>query len=292
MTRRPSFRVALLLTVALVATGCSKIERAVKTATGGAPAPFDKARLDAAIDKSMGGPSTCVVLLDAGNGSEAYRYGLNAACERELPPCSTFHIASTLIALDEGKATPATVFKWNHTPQPATSWERDVDLTTAFKQSIDWVFQDLARGIGAPTLGARLKAFGYGNGVVTGPVDGFWQGATAGGGLAISTRGQARFLQRLYAGTLPVKPESTAFVTARMVDEIRDGSTMSGRMGTCPTLANGSRQVGWWVGRLKGQKSDYLFAASIEGENALPGLEVQTRLKYDLAQAGVWPAMP
>lgn len=291
MTRRLSTRLALVVAATLVASGCSKVEQAVK-GVAGAPTPFDKAKLDAAIDKSMGGPSTCVVLLDAGSGAEAYRYGLNAACERELPPCSTFHIASTLIALDTGEATPASVFKWNHEPQPAKSWERDVDLTTAFKQSIDWVFQGLARQAGAATLAARLKALGYGNGVVTGPIDGFWQGARTGGGLAISTRAQARFLRRLYAGGLPVKPESAAFVTANMVDEIRGGSTISGRMGTCPTLADGSRQVGWYIGRITGPKSDYLFAASIEGANALPGLEVQTRLKYDLAQAGAWPAMP
>lgn len=293
MSHRPTFRIALMLAATLSAAACSKIEGVVKGVAGRATsAPFDKARLDTAIDRSLGGPSTCVVMLDARTGSEAYRYGFSNVCERELPPCSTFHIPAALIALDQGAALPSTVFKWDRSPQPTRAWERDVDLTTAFKQSIGWVFQELARKTGAAAYEPQLKALGYGNHAATGPVDAFWQGPQAGGNLAISTRGQARFLQRLYAGRLPVKPQSAAFVTASMVDEIRDGSTVSGRIGTCPSTGDGSRQVGWWVGRMRGPKGDYVFAASIEGEDALPGLEVQTRLQSDLAQAGVWPPMP
>lgn len=292
MNRRLPFRVALMLAAALSMSACSKIESALK-GVGGKPAaaPFDKARLDAAIDKSMGGPATCVLMLDARTGAEAYRYDYNGSCERELPPCSTFHIASTLIALDQGTATPTMQFKWDHTPQPAKAWERDVDLTTAFKQSIGWVFQQLARKTGAGAYDAQLKALGYGNHATAGPIDAFWQGPQAGGALGISTRGQARFLQRLYAGKLPVKPESAAFVTSNMVDEIRGGSTVSGRLGTCISISDGSRQVGWWIGRVQGPKSDYVFAASIEDQNALPGLEIQTRLKNAFAQGGVWPEM-
>ena len=49
-----------------------------------------------------------------------------------------------------------------------------------------------------------------------------------------------------------------------MVDEIRGAYTMSGKGGSCPSLSDGSRQVGWWAGRLKGPGTDYVFAASVE----------------------------
>jgi beta-lactamase class D len=290
MTPRPSIRIALMIAAALVAPACSKVETAVK-GVAGAGQPFDKGALEAALDKSLGGPTTCVLLVDARNGSDVYRYGLNTACARPLPPCATFHIPSALIALDAGAATPTTMFKWDHTPQPAKAWEHDVDMTAAFKQSINWVFQQLAHKLGAGAYEAGLKTLDYGDHHVSGPIDAFWQGPEAGGTLGVSTRDQARFLQRLYAGKLAVKAQSAVFVTSNMVDEIRSGSTMSGRTGTCPSIADGSRQVGWWIGRVKGPKSDYVFAASIEGENALPGLEVQTRIKQSFARAGIWPAI-
>ena len=95
-------------------------------------------------------------------------------------------------------------------------------------------------------------------------------------------------------GLLPVKPESLAYVQSIMVDEIRGGVAMSGKTGSCATVADGSRQVGWWVGRLKGPKQDYVFAASVEtsSDNALPGREVEARVKSAFSKAGLWPDAP
>ena len=99
-------------------------------------------------------------------------------------------------------------------------------------------------------------------------------------------------MHRLFSGKLPAKQEALAFVQDQMVDEIRGAYTMSGKAGSCSSLSDGSRQVGWWIGRLQGPKGDYVFAASVEGQESLPGLEVQTRLKSAFAQAGLWPDMP
>ena len=253
---------------------------------------FDKDKLEAAIDGSFGGIGTCVVIDDTRSGGELYRYNSHAACMRRLPPCSTFEIASSLIGLDAGVVTPKTVFKWDHTPQPVKSWERDADAQTAFKESIVWWRQREAQMVGQGAYRERLKAFGYGSQAPDGPLTGFWLGPAAGGGLDISTDEQAGFLHRLYAGRLPVKPESLAYVEQVMLDETRGDAVMSGKTGSCPSIADGSRQVGWWVGRLQTPKHDYVFAASIEGANdsSLPGMEVEDRVKAAFAAAGMWPA--
>jgi len=257
---------------------------------GSTPA-FDKTRLEAAIDKGFGGIGTCVEIADTQSGAEVYRYNSNTACMRLLPPCSTFKIPNSLIALDAGIVTPTTVFKWDKTPQPVKAWEQDADMKTAFKESIVWWYQRVAQMAGQPLYQERLKAFDYGNKAPEGPLTTFWLGPAAGGRLGISTQGQAQFLHRLYAGKLPVKPESLAFVEQIMVDEIRGASTMSGKTGTCASVADSSRSVGWWVGRLKGPQHDYVFAASIdaEAENALPGAEVKARVKSAFTQGGLWP---
>jgi beta-lactamase class D len=280
---------ALILTSALL--GACSPGGALKAP--GAEAPFDKAKLEAAIDNSFGGVGTCVEILDTASGAEVYRYNTNGVCMRRLPPCSTFKIPNSLIALDAGVATPTTVFKWDRTPQYVSGWEKDADMTAAFKDSILWWYQRVARTVGKPAYEARLKAFHYGSEDPAGPIDAFWLGPAAGGGLGISTREEAQFLHRLYAGKLPVKASSLAFVKSIMVNEARGDVVMSGKTGSCATNSDGSRQVGWWVGRLAGpeDRPDYVFAASIETEtgDALPGREVQQRVKSAFVQAGLWP---
>ena len=75
-----------------------------------------------------------------------------------------------------------------------------------------------------------------------------------------------------------------------MIDETRGTTTMSGKTGTCSSQADGSRSVGWWVGRLRSPDQELAFAISMEGASALPGRELQTRFKLALAKIGVWPA--
>lgn len=290
MSRRPLQLIAFAAATALAA--CSP-HGGKGAGAGGAPRPgeFDKKVLESRIDDRFGGIGTCVVIADTRSGAEVYRYNTYGVCSTPLPPCATFQVPEALIGLDSGAVTPATVFKWNGRPQPIPSWEKDTDLQTAFRYSIGWWFSTLAERLGRPALQDRLKAFDYGNKTVEGPLGAFWMGPAQGGQLGISTRQQAEFMHRLFGGGLPVKPAARAWVQDAMVDEIRGAYTMSGKGGSCPSLSDGSRQVGWWAGRLKGPGTDYVFAASVEAsnENALPGSELQARVKTVFADAGLWP---
>jgi len=290
---RGPFAGALILAAALLGA-CSP--GGGPKAPGAGAAAFDKAKLEAAIDNSIGGVGTCVEILDTASGAEVYRYNSNGVCMRRLPPCSTFKIPNSLIALDAGVVTPTTVLKWDGTPQRVSDWQKDADMKTAFRDSILWWYQRVAQQVGKPAYEERLKAFHYGGETPDGPLTAFWIGPAAGGGLGISTREEAQFLHRLYAGKLPVKPATLAFVQSIMVNETRGDMVMSGKTGSCATNSDGSRQVGWWVGRIAGpqgaRRPDYVFAASIEtdADNALPGREVEQRVKSAFARAGLWPA--
>jgi beta-lactamase class D len=255
-------------------------------------ASFDSDRLEGAIDRGFGGIGACMIIADAGSGREVYRYNSNAACMNPLPPCATFDIPNTLIGLDEGLITPETKYKWDGSPQPVVAWRHDADLTEAFKASIPWWFQRLAGEIGVPRFQEQLKALDYGNHSVGGPPTAFWLGPAAGGQLLISARQQAQFLHRLYAGKLPVKPRAAAVVQQLMQDETRGDYTVSGQMGDCPSLADSSERVSWWIGHLKGPRSEYVFAISMDQPtgSSLPASEVRVRAKSAFAQAGLWPA--
>jgi beta-lactamase class D len=289
MALYPSLRIAAAASAALLSF--SACDRAKAPAAGGAPAGFDEARLEAEIDRHFGGVGTCVVLADTRSGRALYRYGSHTVCMRQLPPCPTFEIPSTLIALDSGAVTPTTTFKWDGTRQPISAWEKDADLTTAFRNSIAWWHQRVARTVGKPAYAERLKAFDYGSESPDGPVDGFWLGPSAGGRLAISTEQQVDFLGRLYNDRLPVKPESAAAVKALMVDTRFGQSVMSGKTGTCASQPDRSRDVAWWVGRIQSAPNDVVFAVSLEGKSdeILPSGELARRAKSAFTAAGLWP---
>jgi len=271
----------------LILTACDR----AKAPSTEAPAGFDKARLEAEIDSHFGGVGTCMVLADTRTGRTLYRYGSHTVCMRQLPPCSTFKIPNSLIALDAGIVTPTTVYKWDGKPQPVTAWEQDADMKSAFRNSIVWWYQRVARQVGRAAYEERLKAFDYGSEKPEGPIDSFWLGPWAKGGLVISTEQQIDFLDRFYNDRLPVKPESAAFVKEIMVDTRYGRSVMSGKTGSCSTQADGARDVAWWVGRVQSAPNDVLFAVSLVGESGdvLPSGELATRVRSAFTAAGLWP---
>jgi beta-lactamase class D len=249
--------------------------------------------LESELDKQMGGVGTCVILADLHSGAILYQYNDDKACKAPLPPCATFNIVTSLIGLDQRLITPTTVARWDGSPQPVTAWQVNANLAKAYKTSIDWWFQRLAGGIGHDRYGQELGAFDYGNRTVAGPLPLFWQGPHAGGGLTISTRQQVDFLRKLYTGKLPVKPETATAVESVMVNETRTDAkgqyVMSGETGSCPSQADGSSSVGWWVGRLKTPNRDMIFAASVEAADAPPGETIEQTIKDIFADDGLWP---
>ena len=276
-------RLGQIAVVALILASCAPAK------VPGAKSVDFKA-LNPIIDQGFGGQGTCVSIRDVNTGQEVYAYGSNAVCMRQLPPCSSFKIANALIGLDAGLITPSAVVVWDGKPQPVKAWETDADLAKAFKLSMVPWFQNLARSVGHDVYAKQLKALDYGSADPAGPVDQFWLGPQAGGGLTISTRQQSDFIARLYTGQLPVKASSVETVEQIMIDETRGTTTMSGKTGTCSSQADGSRSVGWWVGRVQTKDQNLAFAVSMEGASALPGRELQTRFKSALTKIGLWPA--
>jgi beta-lactamase class D len=251
---------------------------------------LDKDRFEAALDPAVGGPDTCLVLKDTGSGAELYRYGAESVCNRPLAPCETFRAPLTVIGLSDGKATRDEVVKWDGKVQPYKAWERDMDLEAAWRAGADWWFQRLALAIGPDRFKEALTAFGYGQGKPIGRPDGFWMGPAAGGGLYLSTRNQADIMRKLARSELPAKPEAQGAVQALMADVARGQTELYDLGGQCPSIADASRDVSWWVGRIKGPDRDLVFALSIESANPLSGREIRSRMLPILTRGGLLPA--
>jgi len=60
-----------------------------------------------------------------------------------------------------------------------------------------------------------------------------------------------------------------------------------GRKTSCNSVADGSRTVGWAAGRVPSAKHDYVYSAVMEGQRALPGQEMASRLEDAFSNAAL-----
>ena len=75
-----------------------------------------------------------------------------------------------------------------------------------------------------------------------------------------------------------------------MADVTRGPVSLSDIGTNCPSIADASRDVSWWAGRIQGPEHDWVFALSIESQNPLPGSEIRSRTLPIFTDVGLLPA--
>ena len=207
--------------------------------------------------RHLAGVTGTFVMLDAA----ANRYvRLNPArAAQRFPPCSTFKIPNTLIALQSGVAAEANHFvKYDPALKlegqgPNGAWGRDHTLRSAFANSVVWYYQEIARRVGDARMSAFLRQFDYGDRDMSGGLDRFWLGT-----LRISANEQVEFLRRLYEGRLGVSARTTSIAKGIMVADETPRWRLSGKTGAC--RAEGEDVSMWYVGYVEKKGNVYYFA--------------------------------
>lgn len=75
-------------------------------------------------------------------------------------------------------------------------------------------------------------------------------------------------------------------LTAKQAVPLAD--SLEGRRASCDTRPDGSRSVGWAQGRVSSAAGrDLTYTAVMEGARALPGMEMENRLKQAFKNAGL-----
>lgn len=211
-------------------------------------------------------PEASMVVLDTATGRHVRLNPERAA--RPLPPCSTFKIPNTLIALGAGAVTlddhamardperdPRTDF-W------PDAWDRDQDLPSALRRSTVWYYQELARRVGPDEMQRQLDRLGYGNRDVSGGIDQFWLGSS----LRISADEQVDFLRRLHAGDLGFPEPHLALLREGLLQEAAGGRALYAKTGACPIAGEAEETwVGWWVGWIDRPEGAAFFALNLTG---------------------------
>lgn len=179
---------------------------------------------------------------------------------RRFSPASTSKIPHTLIALDQGLATPDTVFPWDGVARASLRWNRDQTLASAFRFSAVWVYQTLARRAGAEVVADGLAQFDYGNADI-GSADQlttYWLDDT----LKISAEEQVTFLSKLASGALPLSAQTYAAARDIMVSD--EGGAWVMRSKTGWRHSPDAMDVGWFVGWLDCAGEVYVFALNLD----------------------------
>lgn len=180
-------------------------------------------------------------------------------------PASTFKIPNTLIGLESGAVTPATVFRWNGKSQYLPLWEKDLTLPQAFQASCVPAYQTIARLAGYARMRELLGRLQYGHmDVRPDNLENFWLE----GDSKITAYEQVQFLQRLQEETLPVSAASMRALKEMMVIERGDGYVLRGKTG----WTGAPDQIGWFVGYLEKDGKVYYFATNAQPADSL-GLE-------------------
>lgn len=186
-------------------------------------------------------------------------------------PCSTFKIANSAVGLETG-VVPDAAFKIAYDPAlkmegqgPNGAWAQDHTLASAFKASVVWYYQEVARKVGQERMSRMLYRMGYGNQDISGPIDQFWLGR---GGLRISADEQVQFLQRLYEGKAGLSPRTTAILKEIMIADEGPGWKLSAKTGACGVP--GEQVVLWYVGWVERKDGVHYFATQMVDKQYAP----------------------
>jgi beta-lactamase class D len=178
-----------------------------------------------------------------------------ARAAQRFIPASTFKIPNALIGLEVGSiADENEVFRWDGRPKVRREWERDQTLATGMRDSVVWMFQEVARRTGRERMEEWMERLEYGNRDIKGGIDLFWlQGA-----LRIGAKEQVDFLRRLAESSLPMTQRSQRVVRDALVIERTREYTLYAKTGTSGAKRN---DVWWWVGWVERKgRVDAVFA--------------------------------
>ncbi len=202
----------------------------------------------------------CFTMLDNRDGSiTIYNMALDTT---RFTPASTFKIANSLIGLEIGKITSEKmIIKWDGVKRDNEDWNKDIDMTEAFKVSCVPYYQEVARRIGKDSMKLFLDTLSYGNKNMSGPIDSFWLNNK----LKISPDEQLGFLKRLYFDQLPFRKSTQQQVRDAMLQE--DNTTYKLSYKTGWGIDETNNQIGWLVGWVEENKHVYFFVTLLKTPN-------------------------
>lgn len=179
-------------------------------------------------------------------------------------PASTFKIFNSLVSLETGAIKDENViFKWDGKERQQQAWNKDTDMKNAFSNSTVWYYQELAKRVGENNMKIWLDRANYGNGNITGGIDGFWLW----GKFRVTPNAQIEFLRKLHDGKLPFSKRSMDIVKEIMIVKDTIGTVVRAKTGTGK---QDQKYVGWYLGYVTTKDNVYYFSNCIQSTDRNP----------------------
>lgn len=180
-------------------------------------------------------------------------------------PASTFKIFNSLVGLETGVISDTSyVIPWDSVKRGNYApWNRSNSFKSAFKYSVVWYYQEIARRVGEERMKEHIAANGYGNQNIGATIDGFWL-SDYGGQLRISQVEQIEFLRKLYHEQLKFSKRSQQLVKGIMLMEGNEKYKLYAKTGMS---SENNVFYGWYVGWFEVEDNVYFFATHMETED-------------------------
>ena len=226
-----------------------------------------------------------IVVVDERDGRN-YVVDSGRAAHR-FSPASTFKVPHALFALDAGVVKDEfQVFPWDGTRYEIDGWNADQTLRSSVRYSVVWVYQQIARELGADRERAYLDRVGYGDRAMGDDVTRFWLD----GSLRISAFEQVAFLRRLHRNGLPLPVADQRLVKDVMINEAGRDWILRAKTGLATRV---DEPVGWWVGWVETPTGAVFFALNIEVPGGMADIAKREAIgRAALRELGALPAAP
>jgi beta-lactamase class D len=209
----------------------------------------------------------CFTMLNNANG-EVTVYNMQLDTMR-FSPASTFKVLNSLIGLQTGRITDENmVIKWDGVTRQVAEWNKDMNMTEAFRVSCVPYYQEVARRIGRDTMQQWIDSIGYGNRNTSGPIDSFWLN----GKLKISPDEQLGLMKKLYFDQLPFRKSVQQIVRDVMLREDNTAYKLSYKTGW--GADDQGNDIGWVVGWIEENRHVYFFVTFVRATK--PGTDIST----------------
>lgn len=205
----------------------------------------------------------CFLITELESGKVIAEYN-SKRCQERFTPCSSFKIASALMAFERGILKDENqVIKWDGHKRFRTEENRDQTPMTWMRNSVKWVTEWVMPQLGEKDIQYFLNSFNYGNKDFSGGLKNAWVTSS----LKISAQEQQSFLSKLWKNELPLS-NKTVELTKKITFIKKIGkSELYGKTGTgClvgrSCLSRPGKMIGTFVGVLKTGSKTYVFAAN------------------------------
>lgn len=267
----------LLTTLIISLLGC-KNDKKVNSNKVVDPNTTNEISQDIDYSQYFNGIKGCAVLYDDQN--KIYYLYNQELCNVQSSPCSTFKIISTLMGLKNGViSSEDSKMNYNGTIYPIETWNKNLTLKDAFKNSCVWYYRQVIDKVGKDEVQKELNLLKYGNcdiskwnGSLEAPfpdVNGFWLDSS----LKISALEQVNILRNIFEGNTEYSQNNVDLLKNIMLTEETDNLRVYGKTGT------GKLCSGKFVGFCEKGSERYYFAIYLDDQNE----QVSGKIAKDIA---------